>query len=120
MRSAPLKRRSKSAKRRMLTSNSFPKDNNDERGNVRPRSKTINNRNKMIDTKTLDVITMVSLVSSADSDSDGENSPTDDTLINELRNKLPTTPIIKTPVNPFVNATRKPVKSGEHDGTLIY
>lgn len=65
-----------------------------------------------MDPRTSDVITMVSLVSSADSDSDAENSPGDDKLINELRSKLPTTPIIKTSINPNPTVLRKPIKSG--------
>jgi len=66
-----------------------------------------------MDPKTSDVVTMVSLVSSADSDSDVENSPGDDKLINELRSKLPTTPIIKTSINPNPMTARKPIKSGK-------
>lgn len=65
-----------------------------------------------MDPKTSDVVTMVSLVSSADSDSDVENSPGDDKLINELRSKLPTMPIIKTSINPNLGTARKPIKSG--------
>lgn len=65
-----------------------------------------------MDSRTSDVITMVSLVSSADSDSDAENSPGDDKLINELRSKLPTMPIIKTSINPNPAILRKPIKSG--------
>ena len=55
---------------------------------------------------------MVSLVSSADSDSDTENSPRDDKLIDELRSKLPTTSIIKTSINSALSSTGKPIKSG--------
>jgi len=65
-----------------------------------------------MDPRTSDVVTMVSLVSSADSDSDVENSPGDDKLIDELRSKLPTTPIIKTSINPNPGTARKPIKSG--------
>lgn len=44
-----------------------------------------------------DVVTMVSLVSDADSDSEVEkNSPRDDKLVRQLRSHLSTTPIIKT------------------------
>ncbi|XP_018311039.1 uncharacterized protein [Mycetomoellerius zeteki] len=100
IRSAPLKRRSRSAKRRFLASSGPGKD--EDRGG---RGKAF------MDPKTSDVITMVSLVSSADSDSDVENSPGDDKLINELRSKLPTTPIIKTSINPNPVTTRKPIKS---------
>ncbi|KYN43593.1 hypothetical protein ALC56_01855 [Trachymyrmex septentrionalis] len=101
IRSAPLKRRSRSAKRRFLASSGPGKD--EDRGG---RGKAF------MDPKTSDVVTMVSLVSSADSDSDVENSPGDDKLINELRNKLPTTPIIKTSINPNPTTARKPIKSG--------
>ncbi|EFN60502.1 hypothetical protein EAG_10263 [Camponotus floridanus] len=97
IRSAPLKKRSRSAKRRLLASG---KD--EDRGG---RGKS------SMDPRTSDVITMVSLVSSADSDSDAENSPGDDKLINELRSKLPTTPIIKTSLNPNPAILRKPIKS---------
>ncbi|XP_011706022.1 PREDICTED: uncharacterized protein LOC105461218 [Wasmannia auropunctata] len=100
IRSAPLKRRSRSAKRRLLASSGPSKD--EDRGG---RGKAF------VDPKTSDVITMVSLVSSADSDSDVENSPGDDKLINELRSKLPTTPIIKTSINPNPNTARRPIKS---------
>ncbi|XP_011878538.1 PREDICTED: uncharacterized protein LOC105567897 [Vollenhovia emeryi] len=100
IRSAPLKRRSRSAKRRFLASSGLSKD--EDRGG---RGKAF------VDSKTSDVVTMVSLVSSADSDSDVENSPGDDKLINELRSKLPTTPIIKTSINPNPGSARKPIKS---------
>ncbi|KYN17106.1 hypothetical protein ALC57_10635 [Trachymyrmex cornetzi] len=100
IRSAPLKRRSRSAKRRFLASSGPGKD--EDRGG---RGKAF------MDPKTSDVVTMVSLVSSADSDSDVENSPGDDKLINELRSKLPTTPIIKTSINPNPTTARKPIKS---------
>ncbi|KAL0132516.1 hypothetical protein PUN28_000334 [Cardiocondyla obscurior] len=100
IRSAPLKRRSRSAKRRFLASSGLSKD--EDRGG---RGKAF------MDPKTSDVVTMVSLVSSADSDSDVENSPGDDKLINELRSKLPTTPIIKTSINPNPGTARKPIKS---------
>ncbi|KAL6268686.1 hypothetical protein P5V15_001816 [Pogonomyrmex californicus] len=96
IKSASLKRRSRSAKRRYVTSGPG-KDEDRGRGKA------------FMDPKTSDVITMVSLVSSADSDSDVENSPGDDKLINELRSKLPTTSIIKTSINP--GTTRKPIKS---------
>ncbi|KYN06491.1 hypothetical protein ALC62_02570 [Cyphomyrmex costatus] len=102
IRSAPLKRRSRSAKRRFFASSGPGKD--EDRGG---RGKAF------IDPKTSDVITMVSLVSSADSDSDVENSPGDDKLINELRSKLPTTPIIKTSINPNPATARRPIKSGK-------
>ncbi|XP_070163340.1 uncharacterized protein [Polyergus mexicanus] len=100
IRSAPLKKRSRSAKRRLLASSGGCKD--EERGGRGKNS---------VDPRTSDVITMVSLVSSADSDSDAENSPGDDKLINELRSKLPTTPIIKTSINPNPTVLRKPIKS---------
>lgn len=105
MRSAPLKKRSRSAKRRLLASSGASgKDEEDARPQDRGRARAY------VDSRTTDVITMVSLISSADSDSDAENSPGDDKLISELRSKLPTTPIIKTSINPGM--TRKPIKSG--------
>ncbi|XP_029166138.1 uncharacterized protein LOC114936946 [Nylanderia fulva] len=100
IRSAPLKKRSRSAKRRLLAASGGCKD--EDRGG---RGKS------SMDPRTSDVITMVSLVSSADSDSDAENSPGDDKLINELRSKLPTMPIIKTSINPNPTVLRKPIKS---------
>nr|XP_034189349.1 uncharacterized protein LOC117608396 [Osmia lignaria] len=103
VRSAPLKRRSRSARRRYWGSGKT-----DEEGKSRHRSSG-RGRNS-IDSRTIDIVTMVSLVSSADSDSDIENSPRDDKLINELRSKLPTTSIIKTSMNPLCSA-RKPIKS---------
>ncbi|KAF7990127.1 hypothetical protein HCN44_009862 [Aphidius gifuensis] len=46
---------------------------------------------------TCDIVTMVSLVSDADSDSDVEkNSPRDDKLVRQLKCNFPTTPIIKS------------------------
>lgn len=61
-----------------------------------------------------DVVTMVSLVSSAESESEmDENSPRDDKLICELRSKLPTTPIIKSS-NGLSPGIRKPFKSGNY------
>ncbi|XP_039305013.1 uncharacterized protein LOC105203203 isoform X2 [Solenopsis invicta] len=99
IRSAPLKRRSRSAKRRLLASSGLKDEDRGGRGRA------------FMDPKTSDVVTMVSLVSSADSDSDVENSPGDDKLINELRSKLPTTPIIKTSINPNPSTVRKPIKS---------
>ncbi|EGI70654.1 hypothetical protein G5I_00549 [Acromyrmex echinatior] len=99
IRSAPLKRRSRSAKRRFLASGPGKDEDRGGRGKA------------FMDPKTSDVVTMVSLVSSADSDSDVENSPGDDKLINELRSKLPTTPIIKTSINPNPTTARKPIKS---------
>ncbi|CAG5082341.1 Protein of unknown function [Cotesia congregata] len=51
-----------------------------------------------------DVITMVSLVSDADSDSEVEkNSPRDDKLVRQLRSNLPTTPIIKSCSSLMIN-----------------
>lgn len=104
VRSAPLKRRSRSAKRRFCASK------NEEDGKIRNRSGT---RGKSsIDSRTMDIVTMVSLVSSADSDSDIENSLRDDKLIDELRSKLPTTSIIKTSINSALSSARRPIKSG--------
>ncbi|XP_026824005.1 uncharacterized protein LOC105281347 isoform X1 [Ooceraea biroi] len=102
IKSAPVKRKSKSAKRRFFTSLS-PSRCKDEQNTER--------RKNSVDPRTSDVITMVSLISSADSDSDMENSSSDDKLIDELRNKLPTTPIIKTSINTSLNTARKPIKS---------
>ncbi|XP_032688753.1 uncharacterized protein LOC116852450 isoform X2 [Odontomachus brunneus] len=107
VRSAPLKRRSRSAKRRFLVS-SETSGKDEEDAKTQDRCGRIR---AYVDSKTTDVVTMVSLVSSADSDSDTENSPGDDKLISELRSKLPTTPIIKTSINPNHSATRKPIKS---------
>jgi len=64
-----------------------------------------------VNPKTNDVVTMVSLISSADNDSDIDSS-NEDKLINELRNKLSTTSIIKTSINTSSGTTRKPIKSG--------
>ncbi|XP_014486222.1 PREDICTED: uncharacterized protein LOC106750403, partial [Dinoponera quadriceps] len=108
VRSAPLKRRSRSAKRRFLASSGMGgKDEEDARTQDRCGGRV----RAYVDSKTTDVITMVSLVSSADSDSDAENSPGDDKLISELRSKLPTMPIIKTSINSNPGVTRKPIKS---------
>ncbi|XP_011144528.2 uncharacterized protein LOC105186182 [Harpegnathos saltator] len=108
VRSAPLKRRSRSAKKRFLASSGAGgKDEEDARAQDRCGGRA----RAYVDSRTSDVVTMVSLVSSADSDSDAENSPGDDKLISELRSKLPTTPIIKTSINPNPGVTRKPIKS---------
>ncbi|XP_053971864.1 uncharacterized protein LOC128872819 isoform X2 [Hylaeus volcanicus] len=106
VRSAPLKRRSRSAKRRFWGTGSCK---NDEDG--KPRNRSAGRGRNSIDSKAIDIVTMVSLVSSADSDSDTENSPGDVKLIDQLRSKLPTTSIIKTSINPTVNVARKPTKS---------
>lgn len=112
VRSAPLKRRSRSAKRRFCASK------NEEDGKIRNRSGT---RGKSsIDSRTMDIVTMVSLVSSADSDSDIENSLRDDKLIDELRSKLPTTSIIKTSINSALSSARRPIKSGINIYIYIY
>ncbi|XP_012222383.1 uncharacterized protein [Linepithema humile] len=103
IKSAPLKRRSRSARRRFFASSPNGCKDEDTRGEGRGKSS--------MDPRTSDVVTMVSLVSSADSDSDIENSPGDDKLIDELRSKLPTTPIIKTSINPNPGTARKPIKS---------
>ncbi|KAG7211491.1 hypothetical protein KM043_010763 [Ampulex compressa] len=106
IRSAPLKRRSKSAKRRLFaTSISKSEDNGKSRNRTSGRGKI------SVDAKATDVVTMVSLVSSADSDSEAENSPGDDKLIDELRSKLPTTSIIKASISPVASICRKPIKS---------
>ncbi|XP_076245786.1 uncharacterized protein LOC143186171 isoform X2 [Calliopsis andreniformis] len=101
VRSAPLKRRSRSAKRRF-----WGKTDEDRKSRNRSAGRARNS----IDSKAIDIVTMVSLVSSADSDSDTENSPGDDKLIDELRSKLPTTSIIKTSANP-ISFAKRPIKS---------
>ncbi|XP_017763785.1 PREDICTED: uncharacterized protein LOC108553419 [Eufriesea mexicana] len=106
VRSAPLKRRSKSAKRRFWGGGSCK---NDEDG--KSRNKSGGRARNSIDARTIDIVTMVSLVSSADSDSDTESSLRDDKLINELRSKLPTTSIIKTSINSALSSARKPIKT---------
>lgn len=104
-----MKRRSRSAKRRFLVSSEASgKDEED----VKTQDRCGGRVRAYMDSRTTDVVTMVSLVSSADSDSDTENSPGDDKLISELRSKLPTTPIIKTSINPNHGVIRKPIKSG--------
>lgn len=109
----PVKRRSKSNKRRSL-SMAYSKDeasmaSDDGRGKARGSRSS---GRSGLETKSVDVVTMVSLVSSAESESEmDENSPRDDKLICELRNKLPTTPIIKSS-NGFSGGIRKPFKSG--------
>ncbi|XP_078041225.1 uncharacterized protein LOC144472209 [Augochlora pura] len=106
VRSAPLKRRSRSVKKRFCGGGSCK---NDEDGKSRNRSASRGKNSS--DAKTMDIVTMVSLVSSADSDSDTENSPRDDKLIDELRSKLPTTSIIKTSMNTASSIARRPIKS---------
>lgn len=62
-----------------------------------------------------DVITMVSLVSDADSDSEVEkNSPRDDKLVRQLRSNLPTTPIIKSCSSLMINTESLSVFSGDN------
>ncbi|XP_076652069.1 uncharacterized protein LOC143358655 [Halictus rubicundus] len=106
VRSAPLKRRSRSVKKRFYGAGSCK---NDDEG--KPRNRSTGRGKNPSDARTIDIVTMVSLVSSADSDSDTENSPRDDKLIDELRSKLPTTSIIKTSMNTATRITRKPIKS---------
>ena len=108
IKSAPIKRRTKSGKRRGLAIGSKDGDNDNL---DKPRG----SRGKAnLENKVTDVVTMVSLISSVDSDSDvDENSLKDDQLIHELRNKLPTTPIIKSSTNSAVPNSRRPIKSGE-------
>lgn len=115
MRSAPLKRRSRSAKRRFCGGGT---SKNEEDGKSRNRSGTRAGKNS-IDSRTMDIVTMVSLVSSADSDSDIENSFRDDKLIDELRSKLPTTSIIKTSINSALSSARRPIKSGIYTSMLF-
>ncbi|XP_076276648.1 uncharacterized protein LOC143207274 isoform X2 [Lasioglossum baleicum] len=106
IRSAPLKRRSRSVKKRFCGAG-FCK--NDQEG--KPRNRSTGRGKNPSDGRTIDIVTMVSLVSSADSDSDTENSPRDDKLIDELRSKLPTTSIIKTSMNTASRITGKSIKS---------
>ncbi|XP_057333312.1 uncharacterized protein LOC130672662 [Microplitis mediator] len=62
-----------------------------------------------------DVITMVSLVSDADSDSEVErNSPRDDKLVRQLRSNLPTTPIIKGCSSLMMNTNNLSVFSADN------
>ncbi|XP_066585852.1 uncharacterized protein [Prorops nasuta] len=105
VRSAPTKRRSKSKRR---TSQACREEENDE-NRKKGENRSVARRGK--DCRLTDVVTMVSLVSSADSDSEEENSPSDDKLINELRKKLPTTPIIKTASPSTYRTIRKPLKT---------
>ncbi|XP_012166112.2 uncharacterized protein LOC100642491 isoform X3 [Bombus terrestris] len=106
VRSAPSKRRSRSAKRRF-----WGGSNSKHEEDGKSRNKSAGRVRNSIDSRTMDIVTMVSLVSSADSDSDTENSPRDDKLIDELRSKLPTTSIIKTSINSALSSTGKPIKS---------
>ncbi|XP_014614512.1 PREDICTED: uncharacterized protein LOC106792557 isoform X1 [Polistes canadensis] len=107
IKSAPLKKRLKSIKKRQHSLGSACKDeqcNNGLRGRCGLSMKDC-------DGKSNDVITMVSLVSSTESDSDLENSPNEAKLIDQLREKLSTTPIIKTSTTPIPGNIRKSVKS---------
>ncbi|XP_015586046.1 uncharacterized protein LOC107263395 [Cephus cinctus] len=107
IKSAPMKRRAKSGKRRIAINS---KDGEEDQ--ERPRRATGSRVKQTLEKKSTDVITMVSLVSSADSDSDIDRiSPRDDKLIYELRNKLPTTPIIKNSCCQPIATSRKPIKS---------
>ncbi|KAF3423837.1 hypothetical protein E2986_00312 [Frieseomelitta varia] len=106
VRSAPLKRRSRSARRRFCGGGSSKNDEVGKSGN-----RSAGRAKNSIDSRTMDIVTMVSLVSSTDSDTDTENSPRDDKLIDELRSKLPTTSIIKTSINSALSSARKPIKS---------
>lgn len=102
--SAPIKRKIKLTRRHR----SLDKDDR------RDKSKGKARKTKMCpDVKTTDVVTMVSLVSSTDEESDADDiSGKDNKLINELRNKLPTTPIIKNALTASTSI-RKPIKSGK-------
>ncbi|XP_046734941.1 uncharacterized protein LOC124404651 [Diprion similis] len=121
IKSAPIiKRRAKSGKRRSGGSGGgrISDGGEEEAQNSDGKSRRSGGRGRpSLQTKVPDVVTMVSLVSSADSDSDiDQNSPRDDKLIHELRSKLPTTPIIKTSSTagcPAMASTlqRKPIKS---------
>ncbi|XP_046414689.1 uncharacterized protein LOC124176897 [Neodiprion fabricii] len=121
IKSAPIiKRRAKSGKRRSGGSGGgrISDGGEEEAQNSDGKSRRSGGRGRpSLQTKVPDVVTMVSLVSSADSDSDiDQNSPRDDKLIHELRNKLPTTPIIKTSSTAGCTSMastlqRKPIKS---------
>lgn len=126
IKSAPIKRRTKSGKRRAGVNSAsglgggIRSDGGDEEESQAPDGKSRRSGGRgrpLLQAKVPDVVTMVSLVSSADSDSDiDQNSPRDDKLIHELRNKLPTTPIIKTSSGcPAITVLRKPIKSGNFE-----
>ncbi|KAK0181384.1 hypothetical protein PV327_003676 [Microctonus hyperodae] len=67
-----------------------------------------------------DVVTMVSLVSDADSDSEIErNSPRDDKLVRQLRSNLPTTPIIKSCSPLLMNTGSFMVSTNTLDNSLM-
>ncbi|XP_035725466.1 uncharacterized protein LOC118443095 isoform X1 [Vespa mandarinia] len=106
IRSAPIKKRFKNIKKRQHSVGSACKDEqcNGSRGRCRISTKDC-------DGKSNDVITMVSLVSSTESDSDLENSPNEAKLISQLREKLTTAPIIKTSTTQIPGNIKKPVKS---------
>ncbi|KAK2585089.1 hypothetical protein KPH14_008601 [Odynerus spinipes] len=106
IRSAPIKRRLKNIKKRQHSLGSSCKDEqcNGSQGRCGISAKDC-------DGKSNDVVTMVSLVSSTESDSDLENSPNEAKLISQLREKLATTPIIKSSTTPIPGGSRKPVKS---------
>ena len=116
----PVKRRSKAHKRRGL-STSYSKDGEDEdEGGGRGKTKGNKNGKSSMEARSSDVVTMVSLISSADSESEmDENSPRDDKLICELRNKLPTASIIKSS-NGLSAGIRKPFKSGKDNISTIF
>ncbi|XP_043286150.1 probable serine/threonine-protein kinase dyrk2 [Venturia canescens] len=103
VKSAPTKRRTKNPKKR---SNSSAGKESEAAG--RPKIGNAEGKNG-------EVITMVSLVSDADSDTEIEdNSPRDDKLISQLRSNLPTTPIIKSNVSTCCSLNsivRRPIKS---------
>ncbi|XP_011495018.1 PREDICTED: uncharacterized protein LOC105359945 [Ceratosolen solmsi marchali] len=115
IKSAPaVKRRTKTNKRRG-PSVAYSKDGEEDEtvlDNARGKARNVKKTGKSrLAPRNTDVVTMVSLVSSADSDSEmDEISSRDDKLICELRNKLPTTPIIKSS-NGLSTAIRKPFKS---------
>ncbi|XP_031785323.1 uncharacterized protein LOC103316879 isoform X2 [Nasonia vitripennis] len=110
----PVKRRSKGGKKRGLSTGCSKAGGEDDGEEARSKgrgSKGGKNVGTLETRGAADVVTMVSLVSSADSESEmDENSPRDDKLICELRNKLPTTPIIKSS-NGLSGGMRKPFKS---------
>ncbi|KAL7291495.1 hypothetical protein TKK_0014755 [Trichogramma kaykai] len=103
-----IKKRIKFSKKR----NSSFKDKKDDGDVSKGKNKSLKvDKNVVLETKCPEVVTMVSLVSSAESESEiDENSPRDNKLISELRNKLSTTPIIKSS-NGLNARIRKPFKS---------
>lgn len=102
----PVKRRTKTTRRRVASKEDLVDNKSKTKGSKCTAKPCLEAKGNP------DVVTMVSLVSSADSESEmDENSLRDDKLICELRSKLPTTPIIKSS-NGLSPVIRKPFKSG--------